>query len=927
MSQEKETKLLTHVESPDNASGDDIQSSQFTSSVSEDMTIHELKNLMERPTLIRTAEILPNKSSCVFNYNLNDYFSYKENITSLPGLIDYINYPQDIVTKNPVVAAKIAQFTYFKADMKLEIKINKSPEILGCLMAVYFPTVENLQVDVSNLTLQGLTSYPYQILDFSTDTSLTMTVPYINQFDYFNFEQGRGSSNAAANFGTIALFNLQAPVAGTSNPKVSYSLFGSFENMELKLPVLSEGSGFRSSQFMAQSGIIERIPGSDIMSDDHKESKLSLNYNTIQIDNSKSLYNTNETSLKHVLARENIIGKLLYTAGQNSNTNSYIGKVRCFPKRPPKKSLLNGSASGTDVGNFASLLPKPIQMGTFDYVSNLFGRYTGTVEIGIRLLKTKFHYGRIAIVFDPFDTCGQELGSLLSTNYSMIIDLNAEDGMEGSSNYYRIPVPYMNNAGHSSIGNDFGITSDTLIKTAMVNENYGINSQVAGMREVYNPHLKFFALTELGYLETAASFVPILVSIRAGEDYELSIPTVNVAKADPAYVADDKFYCQSGLLELVPETMNKSKSNLTTSVGEQITDLMQLAKRYTPINVEVYKKPAFFEFDNCNFDNPTLTAGTERGPKYLQRRVVPGGVSLSLSRNTIDGHRLSNVEAVGLLYQYLYGGRNYKCTAAERGSSMLARLIHAPLFSGDIKSYVGASSEPNRLDNLEEFTTGPMISDPRMSPDRTNSGLDYIKGYAISPVTGVARALNGQMVVNTSINNYLEISRNFYSNRKLVSTDMVAGRKEAFSDEIITQIVSFSPTRDRTLEFSQEAMYANIGPHVKRTSNTYGANDWRKVDYRDPSNTDSWGRLTYAPDDPRGCRSRVIMSPPEFETDDAMYFIGNSTRWKYGNGGPSEEETTASLTVAAINNSSVLEAMPSSGGYTFLRGPPCVVFL
>jgi len=896
MSQEKETKLLNHIESADNISGDATQTSQFTSSVSEELTIHELKNLMERPTLIRTAQIETDKSSCVFSYNREQFLNIKQNITTLPGLVDYINYPQDIITKNPVVAAKIAQFAYFKADMKLEIKINKSPEVTGCLMAVYFPTIENLEIDASNLTLQGLTSYPYEILDYSTDTSLTMTVPYINQYDYFNFQQANGSTNPAQNYGTIALFNLQAPISGTSNPKVSYALFGSFEHMELKLPTQDPGT----TRFMAQSGVVERIPGSDIMSDDQKECTLSLNYNTQKIDNSKILYESNETSLKHVLSRENIIGRLEYTAGKNANSSSFMGKVRCFPKRPPKKSIGNLDVTDPSRGNAASLLSKPIQMGTFDYTSNLFGRYTGTVEIGIRLLKTKFHYGRIAVVFDPFDRCGDELGSLLSTNYSMIIDLNAEDGMEGSSNYYRISVPYMNNVGHSVIGNDFGLPNLD-IKCAMVNSTYGIDTRTSGIREVYNPYLRFYALTELGYLEAAANVVPILVSIRAGADYKLSIPTVNVAKVDPPAVSDDKFYCQSGLIELVPETSRNSRNNIQTSVGEEIMDLKQLTSRYTPINVNVIKSPAFFEFGSGVFvtssGDGAGAIGPGKGPAYYNRSTAPGGVSLSLSRNTVDGHRLSNVEAVGLLYRFMYGGRNYKCTATERGSTMLARLIHSPLFSGDIASF-GENNPANRI-VTDEFST----------PTTNKTQVQH--GYAVSPVTGVTRALNGQMVVNTSINNYLEISRNFYSNRKLISTERVAGRREAFSDDIITQIVSFSPEKTRSIELSDNVLYVKVGPHVKKGN----IQDWKKVGNKDPSDED-WA-------DFEGLN--WLFSPADLETDDGMYYVSNAEI------GPGWLDGTLpkldKLECAEINNSNVLESLPSTGGYTFLKGPPCVIFM
>merc|ERR1712096_596923 len=195
---------------------------------------------------------------------------------------------------------------------------------------------------------------------------------------------------------------------------------------------------------------------------------------------------------------------------------------------------------------------------------------------------TKFHYGRIAVVFDPFDRLAEEgassqiLGSILSTNYSMVIDLNAEDGMEGSSNYYRIRVPYMNNVGYSAIASDVNKVGRTGILYSP--GNAGVDYR---RREVYNPYLRFYALTDLGFLSAAADVVPILLSIRAGDDFELSIPSVKVANTEPSAAVSSKPYCQSGKLVLIPQQKDTSKINNDTCNGEKITDLCTLANRFT----------------------------------------------------------------------------------------------------------------------------------------------------------------------------------------------------------------------------------------------------------------------------------------------------------------------------------------------------------
>jgi len=860
----EESKVLHMVESPSNENGDAIAASQFEAVANEDNTMHELKALMERPTLIQSGTISTANTDMDFQYTKAVWSSMTTG--NVPGLVTALTFPNNIITNNPVVADKIKQFSYFKADIKVEIKVNKGPQVSGCLLVAYLPVVENLSLDFTNLTVQAITSYPYQILDYSTDTSLTMKVPYINQYDYHNFQQGQiknsgATFNEATVFGAVLIFNLQTPIDGTSDAKVSYSAFASFENMELSLPVATN-TNIQGPAIKAQSGIYRRIPAHDVMRGDITQEETSLAYSTIPLDNSKVKYEEGETTLKHILGRENIIGKLTYRADKNANVNAYIGKVRCFPKRPEQYD---------ENGNW-TYQRAPMQMGTFDYTCNLFARYTGSVEISIRLLMTKFHFGRIAVVFDPFDRLAenvanqQQLGSILSTNYSMIIDLNAEDGQEGSSNYYRIKVPYMNNVGFSAIASDV----DEVGRTGVLYSPNNVSSDFR-RRENYNPYLRFYALTDLGFLSAAADQVPILVSIRAGDDFELSVPTVRVANTAPAAAVASKPYAQSGKLVLIPSEKKAGAINSATCNGEKITDLCQLANRYTAPYLPTATTPAYL----CLNSNKVA----------LQRSAAPGGVTLSLHRNTPDGYQMSNVEAVSNIFRYTYGGRSYKAMADEQNSIIMARLIHAPVSIGDIGRCESSYVDVEGITKEQNFPGAQGF-------------------YAVAPATGMSTALSGQLVVDSGINNFIEISRPFYSNRKLISTrkpqkpnsnagalsDIIA------ADEVLTQVVSFSTSTDETLEVNDQTVRMRVGPHINKGSErVMPYEDVRESSY----DTDSWKN---------GMQSTSKFQPTEVT---------------YGFRAEREER----FTFAKINTSQVLEALSPGAGFTFLQAPPCVVFL
>jgi hypothetical protein len=844
-----QSKLMSTVEIAANESSDVVNASSFSTTASSDKTIHDLSDLMERPTLINTGVIDSTNTEMLFKYNYDVFNSMRT--SDIPGLIKSYIFPRDLISKNPVIASKIKQFSYFKADIKFQIKTNCAPNVAGALLAMYVPVLENLELDFSNFTYQGVTSYPCEILDYSVDTGLSMTVPYINQYDYYNFSQALTVNGVTTNtptvFGAILLFNLQAPSAASSE-KVSYSAFASFENIDLKLPV-AELNNTSLGPFIAQSNeIVRRIPAHDIMSNENVSPSLKLSYSTISSDYSKVCYDKDEMSLSYVLKRENIIGILEYKENTNSEVNSYIGKCRCFPKRV--------DLSGT--------IKAPIQMGTFDYVSNLFGRYTGTVKIGIRLIKTKFHYGRIAVVFDPFNRLSrnvpaQSLGTVLSTNYNMIIDLNGNDGMEGGSNYYSIEVPYLNNVGFSTIGIDTGIPG---VKRGNYKDTTTASATVS-QRECYNPYLRFYALTDLGFLTSAASSIKMYLSISAGEDYELSIPTVNVSACSPPVSVSNTFYCES-MLRVVPKTDSQSEINLKSCVGEKFSSLSEIANRFTAPTV--YNNPAtpHMSWQYNSTDNTTsITSST----------FIPSGVTLSLHVNTPAGFKLSNYEAIAQLYRFSYGGRRYKFMSSD-DSYLMSRLIYVPNFS--------SSYNPNGA-------------------------------FVCAPASTTAVALSGEMVVETNINNFLEVERPFYSNRKLMSTrnPNYNPRYSAVSsgDDVVTQFTAITKNKEDVLEIvTNNDEYIRLGPcFVTEEINT-------------PAGTAEGPPAFQVPRDPSSSPATLDNS----YTKELPIKSSNSLSFQERTFNPTG--STNKVTVRRAIPCNVLEAMGTGAGLTFLQAPPCVVF-
>merc|ERR1739838_469786 len=152
------------------------------------------------------------------------------------------------------------------------------------------------------------------------------------------------------------------------------------------------------------------------------------------------------------------------------------------------------------------------------------------------------------------------------------------------------------------------------------------------------------------------------------------------------------------------------------------------------------------------------------------------GYVLSLHQNTPYGLKLSNYEAVAALYRFAFGGSRYKVMAG--GSAwIMARLLHSPVYLGMLKE------DSSRL-----------VTPPIVAPSVTS-----------------AVALSGEMIVDTDVNNMLEIERPFYSNRKLITNlKSTIPEKGLCSDEVVTQLLAISKERSQMVELRLTGSTGNV---------------------------------------------------------------------------------------------------------------------
>jgi hypothetical protein len=503
----------------------------------------------------------------------------------------------------------------------------------------------------------------------------------------------------------------------------------------------------------------------------------------------------------------------------------------------------------------------------------------------------------------------------------------------------------MNNVGFSANGIHSDDTYSTSADGSWNDSKYqyytteSYKQALVASRERYNPYLRFYAISKLGVMSTASNTVPILVSISAGDDYEVSIPTVQVSRTTPGINVEERLYCQSswqederpvdeedGLspqakAEIVEESLSlgkrlvtyllkrifpklvcqtelefisaesTSQANLESCVGEKISDLRTIANRFTEPTVYNNRVIDYLMWEPNS--DPNLQS------MVVKSQTIPTGITLGLGINTPEGFPLSNYEAIALIYRFSYGGRRYK-SMADEDSIMMCRLI-------------------NNRSNYD--TNNVSLSQAALSPNSGNViQLARTRNAKLcSTAATTAVALNGTLILDSSINNIMEVERPFYSNRKLIST-RYNGLVTRCTDDVLINFTCISKDKNwRTAKYSSTNFNDMVNPIFESRFCTIGPSC---IDPQDVNTGNQNFEMIQAPSTKwlNGTTSLVqnaLTQVNKLSTRDRTFAAETDV---YNSTVPTR------LQVRPFVQGPVLEALGTNAGFTFLQAPPCVLF-
>lgn len=494
-----------------------------------DGQVHDLKSFLQRPIVVARG-----------SWATTDAFNAK---------LATINLPDDYLTI-PIITNKVKGFLGFRGTAVVRLQLNTTRFQQGRLVLNFFPQSSLSPDKYNNQRLSALfyTQLPRVDFDASTDSEVTLRVPFINTNLFFNLRDGSGS------MGTISLFVYSTLIAITGETSADYTIWVSFEDVQLEYPTIPSG-------FISQAGgisgatrkktdvsnqeveISTRGPISSIFSSLAQTADafsaipvltsfaaptswffsaaskaasafgFSNPINTspqcivVQQPMSRSINSTGQdTSFNMGLFEDNAIELLPGFAGTNDDEMS-LNHVLSIPTFIFLQTWADSVPSGDQLF-FVDLTPSNLSITGINfqydtnpahvvatqyntpiaYFSNLFAFYRGSIRLTFKIVKTEFHSGRLLIGFSPsFGTDPTSTNSDLDYTHREILDIRL-------SNEITMTFPYAS-------------TRPWL----PVTQTYG---------KVY-----INVLNDLRAPSNVSPTLNILVEVSAAPDFEFSVPT------------------------------------------------------------------------------------------------------------------------------------------------------------------------------------------------------------------------------------------------------------------------------------------------------------------------------------------------------------------------------------------------------------------
>lgn len=156
------------------------------------------------------------------------------------SLLKTWNFPYALFSR-PAIARKLANFQYFRGNIKITLKINATRFHYGKLLLSFSPNLSNTTVAATpGVSFVHACSLPNVQVNATDGESLELLVPFSLPFEWINMSEMNTPRGAAIfDMGAVMLFVQNELASGSTSP-VNCTLFASFDDIQLAGPTSSE---------------------------------------------------------------------------------------------------------------------------------------------------------------------------------------------------------------------------------------------------------------------------------------------------------------------------------------------------------------------------------------------------------------------------------------------------------------------------------------------------------------------------------------------------------------------------------------------------------------------------------------------------------------------------------------------------------------
>lgn len=458
-------------------------------------------------------------------------------------------YFQDILTLEPY-ASKLKGFMGIRADMVLKVVFNANSFQAGRYILAVSPhggTGQNPAVYMENGTrfasLTQITQLPHVEFDLNTESSATLTVPYSSVYSHVPVNPP--APNTTHSLGTIILLPYSPVVSTAGSSSVPFDLYVSFTNVDLAAPVfpqMAKGSNtVEREQAAANIGPVAKGAGKVKALANMVGQKVPLLASIAEpvswamdlLEGAANIFGwSNPSNLapaqritdtafayaNNADAGDNSLPISLYSCNQVEVAPGYSGTaldemvlshLSQIPAYMETITWSTANATGSVLYSFnltpyAAVRTSASGASTVSHftpvglLSRLFQYYRGGLKFKFKIVKTRYHTGRLILSFNPsVGTVATPISSITDTTYlnRQVIDISTQTEFE-----YTVPFislsPWKPTYGqYGEIGALTMVISNPLVAPATVSSSISILMEICGAEDIEFAVPKSFDLT------------------------------------------------------------------------------------------------------------------------------------------------------------------------------------------------------------------------------------------------------------------------------------------------------------------------------------------------------------------------------------------------------------------------------------------------